>query len=285
MKGLAELGHDVFYVLSDGASESLPPGATLITEPLSDLDIYHNMAYRDAHIIEHMKSLGKPWVTSCHLDLKARGRERVPAGDNWIFVSRTLARSFGRNRYVLNGIDPDDYIYSETKDDYLLFMCAMDWHMDKGLDTALLLSKKMGFELVVAGTAGDHQTIRDVSIMCYEVGARYVGDVRGKRKAELLARARALLFPSRINEAFGLTMVEAMMSGTPVITGDSGACPEVVSPEVGFVCSSEEEYVRAIERIDQISSSDCRSKAMKEYHYLRMTADYVKEYEKEIASR
>ena len=285
VKGLSELGCEVFYLPSDGASEPLPSGATLITEPVSDVDIYHNIAYRDGHIIARMESLGKRWVTTCHLDLNARGRERVPAGDNWIFVSRTLARSYGKNRYVLNGIDPSDYVYSETKDDYLLFMCAMDWHRDKGLDTALQLSRRMGFELIVAGTARDYQTISEVTDLCERVGARYVGDVRGPRKAELLARAKALLFPSRINEAFGLTIVEALMSGTPVITGNSGACPEIVSPQVGFVCSNEEEYARAVERIDQISSRDCRRKAMKEYHYLRMASDYLKEYEKEIASR
>ncbi|HEY7546101.1 MAG TPA: glycosyltransferase, partial [Blastocatellia bacterium] len=211
--------------------------------------------------------------------------ERVPAGDNWIFVSRTLAYSYGKTRYVLNGIDPSDYVYAEDKDDYFLFMCAMDWHGDKGLDTALQLSKKMGFELAVAGTARDQETISEVAAMCERVGAHYVGDVRGPRKARLLARAKALLFPSRINEAFGLTMVEAMMSGTPVITGTSGACPEIVSPEVGFVCSSEEGYEQAVERVDKISPRDCREKAMKEYHYLRMASDYAREYEKEIALR
>ncbi|MEW6209832.1 MAG: glycosyltransferase [Acidobacteriota bacterium] len=285
VKGLVELGHDVFYLPSDGASEPLPLGATLITEPVSDVDIYHNIAYRDQHIIDFVQSLHKPWVTSCHLDLGARGRERIPAGDNWIFVSRTLARSYGKNRYVLNGIDPSDYVYSETKGDYFLFMCAMDWHRDKGLDIALELSEKAGFELIVAGTAKDSETISEVARMCERAGALYVGDVRGPRKSELLARARALLFPSRINEAFGLTIVEALMSGTPAIASNNGACPEIVSSEVGFVCSNEDEYIRAVERIGLIRSRDCREKAVREFHYLRMTADYVKEYEKEIASR
>lgn len=284
MKGLVELGHDVFYLPSDGASEPLPSRATLITEPVADFDIYHNIAYRDQHIIDFAQAIHKPWVTSCHLDLGARGRERVPAGDNWIFVSRTLARSYGKNRFVLNGLDPSDYVYSETKDDCFLFMCAMDWHKDKGLDIALELSERMGFELIVAGTAKDRETISEVARMCERAGARYVGDVRGPRKAELLARAKALLFPSRMNEAFGLTIVEALMSGTPVIASDNGACPEIVSDEVGFVCSAREDYNRAVERIDRIRPRDCREKAVREFHYLRMTADYVREYEKEIAS-
>jgi glycosyltransferase involved in cell wall biosynthesis len=72
------------------------------------------------------------------------------------------------------------------------------------------------------------------------------------------------------------------MSGTPVITSDRGAMPEVVSPEVGFVCSTMDEYVRAVENIGSISPEACRRKAMAEYHYLVMGERYVREYERAI---
>jgi glycosyltransferase involved in cell wall biosynthesis len=77
-------------------------------------------------------------------------------------------------------------------------------------------------------------------------------------------------------------MIEALISGTPVICSDKGACPEIISPDVGFVCSNESDYVAAIAAIDSISPRACREKAMKDYHYLRMAADYVTEYQKEI---
>jgi glycosyltransferase involved in cell wall biosynthesis len=98
----------------------------------------------------------------------------------------------------------------------------------------------------------------------------------------LLAGARAFLFPTKVDEAFGLGMAEALMSGTPVICSDRGACPEIVSPEVGFVCARPQDYIAAIERISEISPAACRAKALKDYHYLRMARDYVKEYEQEI---
>jgi glycosyltransferase involved in cell wall biosynthesis len=85
-----------------------------------------------------------------------------------------------------------------------------------------------------------------------------------------------------VDEAFGLGMVEAFMSGTPVICSDRGACPEIVSREVGFVCSQPQDYVSALERISEISPAACRAKALKDYHYLRMARDYVKEYDREI---
>ena len=208
--------------------------------------------------------------------------ERSATTENWIFVSRTLARLHGRERYVLNGIDPSEYVFSEAKDDYILFMSTMDWQFQKGLDVALGLSRRMGFRLVVAGTGAHQRSVDEVTELCRTFGAAYVGDVRGRRKAELLAGAKAFLFPTKVNEAFGLGMAEALMSGTPVICSDRGACPEIISPEVGFVCGDESDYVKAINSVAEISPRACREKAMKEYHYLRMAADYVAEYRKEL---
>ena len=279
-KGLAELGHDVFYLLRKGADEPLPAGITLVSKPIADVDVLHTVAYHDDYLVQQFD--GRPWVTTCHLDLRARGKERSPTTDNWIFVSRTLAHLHGRNRYVLNGIDPVDYIYSESKDEYLLFMSTMDWGMAKGLDVALSLSRQIGFKLVIAGTGRDYESINRVAEMCRQVNATYVGDVKGREKAELLAGAKAFLFPTKVDEGFGLGMVEALMSGTPVICSNRGACPEVISPDVGFVCKDEQDYLDAIHRISEISPDACRKKAMNEYHYLRMAKDYVKEYEAEI---
>jgi glycosyltransferase involved in cell wall biosynthesis len=183
----------------------------------------------------------------------------------------------------LNGIDPADYIYTESKDDYFLFMSTMDWGTKKGLDIALSLAKQTGFKLVVAGTGRDYESIHSVLEMCRKVGATYVGDVRGREKAELLAGAKAFLFPTKVDEAFGLGMVEALMSGTPVICSNRGACPEIISPEVGFVCGTEQEFVDAISRIKEISPVACRAKALNDYHYMRMAKDYVREYEREIS--
>jgi glycosyltransferase involved in cell wall biosynthesis len=285
MKGLAELGHEVFYLLPRGAAIPLPAGATLVFEPVWDADILHTISDRDESLIREWQARGKPWVATCHLDLRTIGMAQRPATDNWIFVSRTLARMHGRERYVLNGIDPDACIYSEKKQNYFLFMSSMDWEMKKGLDVALSLAARHRLSLVVAGTGNNYKRIMRITALCRELGAEYVGDVRGKRKAELLTGAKAFLFPTRIDEAFGLGMVEALMSGTPVICSDKGACPEVITRDVGFVCRHELDYVNAIRRVDQISPQTCREKAMREFHYLRMARDYVAEYEKEIATK
>jgi len=281
-RGIAELGHEVFYLVRRGAEKTPPPGVTLVSNPIPDADILHIISDRDAELIEEREASRKPWVATCHLDLKARGLARSVSTENWIFVSRTLAQLFGRDRYVWNGIDPDEYIFSEAKDDYLLFMSTMDWGTQKGLDVVLELSERMGFKLVVAGTGESYERIASVQEMCRKINASYVGDVRGKEKAELLAGAKAFLFPTKVDEAFGLGMVEALMSGTPVICSDKGACPEIITPDVGFVCRDMDDYVAAVGRIAEISPQICRDKAMRDYHYRRMSAGYVVEYEKEI---
>lgn len=274
VKGLAELGHDVFYMLGGGAELPLPEGVTLVLEASEDVDIVHNL-----------ESACKPWIKTIHLDASLLGIDRACVPRNWVYVSRTLAASYGSERFVLNGIDPAGCLYSEAKDDYFLFVSNMDRHEAKGLDTALSLSVELGLRLVVAGASRDESIIGRVAEMCRRSGATYLGDVRGARKAELFAGAKALLFPTKLNEAFGLVAVEALMSGTPVICSDSGACPEVVSPEVGFVCRSRADYLAAAGRVGEISPRACREKALKEFHYLRMAADYVKQYELEIAAR
>ncbi len=283
VKGLAELGHEVLYLLRNGADKQPPEGVTVVSEATPDVDVLHTISDRDLDLVQERQSHHKPWVTTCHLDPRARGQQPAAATDNWIFVSRSLAHLYSRDRYVLNGIDPAEYIFSETKDDYLLFMSTMDWGMAKGLDVVLSLSARMGFKLVVAGTGKDQESINQVAAMCRQVKAVYVGDVRGKAKAELLAGAKAFLFPTKLDEAFGLGMVEALMSGTPVVCSDRGACPEIISPDVGIVCREQSDYVAAVDHVAAISPQACRHKAMTEYHYLRMAANYVVEYEKEIA--
>jgi glycosyltransferase involved in cell wall biosynthesis len=295
-RGLAEEGHEVHYLLPAGAEQPLPEGVRLAAEPTPAIDVFHNLAVD-----------GRPWVVTVH-------GYRPPAGylDRWsdgpvpdprrlaeppydalpqgICVSRTLARSFSSDRHVLTGIDPGEYAFSATKDGYFLFMAGMqgraypDIYQRKGLDRALALSRALGFELVVAGTAREPDVLARVSALCQDAGARYVGDVRGTRKAELLAGARALLMPTRLEEGCPLVILEALMSGTPVVCSDRGGCPELVTPDVGFVCADDAQLAAGIERVGEISPQACREKALRDFHYRRMAADYAEEYLREIAA-
>ena len=110
----------------------------------------------------------------------------------------------------------------------------------------------------------------------------YLGDIRGTQKAEILAGASCLLFPTELDESFGLSMVEALISGTPVICSNKGACPEIITNGLGFVCNSEQDYYNAAEKISTISPSFCHTTALKQYHYRVMAQNFVQEYLKEL---
>src|ERR1044072_1072986 len=284
-KGLAELGQEVFYLLRSGAQGPMPPGVKLVSEPVWDADILHTISDFDKPLVAEWQARRRPWVARSHIDLRTRGMAQSVPTENWIFVSRTLARLHGRTRYVLNGVDPAACIYSETKEQYVRFMSSMDWEMQKGLDIALSLAARYRFKLVVAGTGNNHKRILRVEKLCPQNRAPYVGAVAGQRKAKRLAGAKAFLFPTRVDEAFGLGMAEALMSGTPVICSNKGACPELITPDVGFICRDDRDYVAALRNVGNISPRACREKAMRDFHYQRMAADYVSEYEKELAAR
>lgn len=279
-QGLAEAGHEVFYHLAGPTDLPLPRGVTLVHDSIPDVDIYHAPigppGFAES-ILDLAVQRSRPCLLTCHM--KEDGR--IPRS-NWVFVSRTLAREYHATRVVLNGIDPSEFIFSEVKQDYLLFMAAMNKAIEKGLDLALSVSRSTRSRLIVAGTGLDYETIQRVSELCHGAGAEYLGDVRGMRKAELLAGARAVLFPSRLNEGCPLVILEAMVSGTPVISSRGGGTAEIVTPETGFLCDSDEEWITALSRVSEISPRRCREIALEKYHYRRMVRDYLREYRREL---
>jgi glycosyltransferase involved in cell wall biosynthesis len=293
VRGLAEEGVDVTYLLPAGADEPLPEGVALATEFEEGFDVFHNLEVD-----------GRPWFVTVHghrppggyydrveggelVPAPGRGTEppwELPAGG--ICASRTLAETFGGGRWILNGMDPAELEFSAAKEDYLLFLAGMqgpsipDIWRHKGLEDALSLSGELGFRLVVAGTVREREVGEQIAAMCADAGATYLGDVRGARKSELLAGARALLFPTRLHEGCPLVIIEALMSGTPVVASDRGACPELVTPEVGFVGSDRAAYEDAIGRLGEIDPATCREVALERFHYRRMAAEYVREFER-----
>jgi len=278
-KGLAELGHQVSYELPYAPVEPLPDGVQLVHERRFGVDI---MWFNGFDAGRFPKTRGIPWLRTVHASDKSWAPH---VRDNWMFVSASHAAFFGRKRYVLNGIDPSEFCYGEPKDDYFLFMVAdLSQLQLKGFQIARELVRRCGIRLVVAGAISEYAMAEQYESMFAEDGVDYIGHVSGRRKAELLARARALLFPAQKNEPFGLVLAEALMSGTPVICSDRGACRELVRPEIGFVCSNFDEYARALAQVNSISPLACRVFALENYHYLRMAREYLAEFEKEIVN-
>jgi len=282
-RGLAELGHEVRYHVKDPRGMDPTEGIEPVSCSRGDEEVLHinhlGIAYQPDTL--------RPWVRSVHSDLLDQGVPRETARPNFIYVSHTIARLHQSDRYVHNGIDPADFIYSETKNNYFLFVVSggvEKARRDKGLDLAFWIARETGIKLVVAGGNGDAPGMAEFGHLCRANGAVFVGFVRGQRKAEIFTAARALLFPTQFNEAFGLPVAEALMSGTPVIASNKGAMPELLQHGGGFVCEDKAAYLEAVTNLETISSADCRRLAWEQFHYLDMARGYLKEYKREIES-
>ena len=282
-RGLAELGHEVRYHVDDFGDEKLPDDVIPVCGIRGDEDIVHS--HRLSVLDTPVTNL--PWVRTVHSDLIYLGLPRNRARPNFIFVSETIARLHGSHRFVWNGLDPADFIYSETKHDHLLYVVFGNVPRattHKGLDTAFWIAKQTGIRLVVAGGTAKPEDIAAYTELCRANDADFVGVINGKLKAETLAAAKALLYPTQVNESFGLPIAEALMSGTPVIASNRGALPELLDPLAGFICANESQYLNAVANIGRIKPADCRRLALTRFHYLDMARNYVREYEREIES-
>ena len=126
---------------------------------------------------------------------------------------------------------------------YALFLGRMS--PDKGVDTAARVAREAGVPLLIASRLSEpaeHEYFRRAVEPLLGGDVRYVGEVGGAHKCELIGRAACLLNPIAWDEPFGMVMVEALARGTPVVATPRGSVPELVDDGVtGFVRSSPED--------------------------------------------
>jgi mannose-6-phosphate isomerase-like protein (cupin superfamily) len=111
----------------------------------------------------------------------------------------------------------------------------------------------------------------------------YVGSAGPEGRDELLGGAYALLHPIRFNEPFGLSVVESMACGTPVVAFNRGSMPEIIADGVtGYLVGHTDEMVRAVARVKELDRRTCRRRVEERFSVERMVDDYVRVYEKII---
>lgn len=165
-----------------------------------------------------------------------------------VYVSKRALEVIGKNKgfHVYNGIDPNQYEFSEEKRDYLLFIGRII--REKGIMEAIDVAERSGQKLIIAGPLKDKELYEN------EIQPRikgnsnieYVGTVGGKQKQELIKHARCVLFPILWEEPFGLVMIEAMACGTPVIALANGSVPEIMAGFPNLICTTVDEMVQKV---------------------------------------
>ena len=135
--------------------------------------------------------------------------------------------------------------------------------------------------LVIAGIVQDQEYYaQHVAPHVDGVAVSYVGPVGPAQRDLLLGGAVALLHLISFDEPFGLSVVEALAAGTPVIAFARGSMAEIVRPgETGFLVAGSDEAVDAVGRLGAIDRRDCRADARDRFSADRMVADYERLYQ------
>lgn len=185
---------------------------------------------------------------------------------------------------VYHGIDLTQFTYRDLPEDYLLFFGRL--HRDKGPKEAIEIAKRSNKKLIMAGIIQDEGYFKGEIEPHLNGDITYIGSVGPKERDTLLGGAQALLHPIYFEEPFGLSVVEAMACGTPVIAYNKGSMPELIEDEInGFLVDDIDGALAALEKLSIIERKRCREIVEEKFSVGRMVDEYIKVYEKILKER
>lgn len=243
-------------------------------------DLIHNQADFPAHAFARLTAT--PMVTTIH----GFSSERIlpmylPYQDRVHFVAISAADRHPALRYaatIHHGIRMAEFPFDAEGGEDLLFFGRI--HPDKGAAEAIAAARASGRSLDMYGIVQDadyHESA--VAPHVDGISIRYHGAVGGAARVRALGRARALLHLINFEEPFGLSVIEAMACGTPVIAMRRGSMPELIDDGVtGFLVDSVAEAVAAINRVDTLDRAVVRQSAMARFDIGRMADAYITLY-------
>lgn len=186
---------------------------------------------------------------------------------------------------IYHGLNSKDFPFESEKDDYLL--CFGRIHPDKGTHLAIEIALASGLPLTIAGLIQDESYFnKRIKPFLDHNEVTYLGNAGPVTRNQLLGKARALLHPICFDEPFGLSVAEAMMSGTPVIAFNRGSMPELVIDNLtGNLVEDVVEAVAAVRKIEDINPQDCHDHAVRQFSQERMVNEYITLYQKVLTKK
>ncbi|MDP1027551.1 glycosyltransferase family 4 protein [Sphingomonas sp. KR1UV-12] len=242
-------------------------------------DLIHNQADFPAHAFAPL--VDTPMVTTIH----GFSSDRIlpmyrPYQDRVHYVAISAADRHPALRYaatIHHGIPVDDFAFDPAGSDDLLFFGRI--HPDKGAREAIVAARAAGRALDMYGIVQDQGYYEREVVPHLDATIRYHGAVGGEARVRALGGARALLHLIGFDEPFGLSVVEAMACGTPVIAFARGSMPELIEDGVtGFLVDTVDQAVAAIARVDAIDRAACRRAVAERFSVDRMADDYIALY-------
>jgi glycosyltransferase involved in cell wall biosynthesis len=164
---------------------------------------------------------------------------------------------------------------------YLAFLGRIS--PEKGVDRAIMIARAVGLPLRIAAKIDrvDEAYFRsEIAPLLKQPGVEYIGEINERQKTQFLGDARALLFPIDWPEPFGLSMIEAMACGTPVLAFRKGAVSEVIDDGVtGYVVDNIDDAIPAMGKVLALDRGRVRRRFEERFTAARMAAEYVAVYE------
>ncbi len=250
-------------------------------EQADQFDIIHN--HYDFLPLSYSRLVKTPVVTTIHgfSSPKILPVYKIYNENNYYVSISNSDRSPDLNyiKTVYHGIDLNQFSVNATPGDYLLYFGRI--HPDKGAYEAIQIARRFGMKLIMAGIIQD-EIYYNTQIAPYidGINIEYIGSVGPENRDRLLGQAYALLHPIYFKEPFGLSVVEAMACGTPVVAFNRGSMPEVIKEgQTGFLVNNVEEAVASLKYIPQLDRLGCRKWVEEHFSKERMVADYLTVYE------
>jgi glycosyltransferase involved in cell wall biosynthesis len=186
---------------------------------------------------------------------------------------------------VHNAIDPAEFSYRPAPDGPVLWLAR--FCPDKGPDLAIQACRAAGLPLTLVGKCsepGERQYLEETIRPMVSDDVRLLVNADRSTIRGLLTEARCLVMPIRWHEPFGMVMIEALASGTPVVALRRGSVPEVVRDGVtGFICDDPSELPAAMLRTAELDPADCLADVRRRFSAELMVRRYEQMYTAAIA--
>lgn len=249
-------------------------------EQADQFDLIHNQADFPAHAFSRL--VDTPMVTTIHGFSSGRILPMYePYQDRVHYVAISEADRHPALRYaatIHHGIPLADFPFDAAGSEDLLFFGRL--HPDKGAVEAIAAARASGRRLEMYGIVQDAGYYeREVAPELDGRTVRHHGAVGGAERVRALGAARGLLHLANFDEPFGLSVVEAMACGTPVIATRRGSMPELIEDGVtGFLVDGPEEAAAAIARLGELDRHAVRHAVERRFSAERMADDYLALY-------
>ena len=252
-----------------------------VFERAAEFDLIHN--HFDFLPLTYSGLVDTPLVTTIHGFSSAAivpVYEKYNARGHYVAISEAdKSPQLDYIATIHHGIDIAQFPFSAAAGEYLLFFGRI--HPHKGVYEAIQVAQRVGIKLIIAGIIQDEDYYHS-RVEHYLDGdaIEYVGAVGPARRAEVLGGALALLHLISFDEPFGLSMVESLACGTPVIAFGRGSIPEIVKHgETGYIVADVEQAAEVVAEIRTLDRSACRKDAERRFSHSRMASDYVRVYQ------